>query len=286
MIKREKIDQQIDKRFPGIVVRGAGDLATGIICRLYRSGFRVVALEVEKPTVIRRTVSLAMAVLEGSCVVEGVTAQKFSDRDSLEAVLSQGHVPIAVDETGEWIYRLRPVVVIDATISKKNIGTGYRMAPIVLAAGPGYCAGRDVDAVIETKRGHYLGNVIWNGSAEENTGVPGNIEGYTWERVIHAQNAGKIRLVHDISDEVEKGECLAYIEDVPVRAKISGVLRGMIAEGTEVYKGMKIADVDPRGHKEYCEYISDKARSIAGGVMEAMLHCITETEIDVGCLFR
>lgn len=275
-----------DRKFPGIIVRGAGDLATGVICRLYRSGFRVAALETDQPTVIRRTVALADTVQKGHAVVEGICARKFTDMDSFEEILKEGRVPIAADPDGKWINRLKPMVVVDATISKKNIGTSSQMAPVVIAVGPGYYAGRDVDAVVETKRGHYLGSVIWEGMAEADTGIPGNIEGYTWERVIHAEASGRIRLVHDISDVVEKGECLAYIEDVPVTAKIGGVLRGMIADGSQVHKGMKIADVDPRGKKEYCNVISDKARSVAGGVLEAMLGCLTERGIHVESLFR
>ncbi|MEG1432451.1 selenium-dependent molybdenum cofactor biosynthesis protein YqeB [Eubacterium sp.] len=255
-----------------IIVRGAGDIATGTIHRLRQCGFEVVALDVEKPTVIRRTVAFAPGILTGSAEVEGVTATRCEDIPTIEAALSRGEVALCVDPHGVLIPKLRPLAVVDAILAKRNLGTTRDMAPIVVGLGPGFTAGEDVDAVIETNRGHHLGRVIYEGPAATNTGIPGNIAGFTHERVIHAPAAGTITLRHEIRDMVEKGETIASIDGVPVKAKLSGVLRGMITDGTRVPKGMKIADVDPRGDGDYCFTISDKARNISGGVLEAILH--------------
>lgn len=316
-------NNQIIKNNLLIICRGAGDLATGIIHRLHRAGHRVIALETDYPAAIRRQVSFCEAVYDGSAAVEGVTArlipaltdtetdaetdaeigteidtetysgindtpaahiasEKWS-RSAIEAVLEAGEVPLLIDPKGESIELLKPDVVVDAIIAKKNLGTTINMAPLVIGVGPGFTAGNDVHLVIESMRGHNLARIITDGMAQPNTGVPGNIAGFTSERVIHAPAAGYIHDVKKIGDIVQKGDEIARIypdkgsfdnelsEYVPVNATITGIIRGLIREGYYFKKGFKIADIDPRESElTNCFTISDKARSIAGSVLEAV----------------
>lgn len=304
-------NNQIIKKNLLIICRGAGDLATGIIHRLHRAGHRVIALETDYPAAIRRQVSFCEAVYDGSAVVEGVTArlvpaladaetdkETYSgendtpaahivsekwDSSAIEAVLEAGEVPLLIDQKGESIALLKPDVVVDAIIAKKNLGTTIDMAPLVIGVGPGFTAGQDVHLVIESMRGHNLARIITDGMAQPNTGVPGNIAGFTSERVIHAPAAGYIHDVRKIGDIVQKGDEIARIypdkesydnalsEYVPVNATITGIIRGLIREGYYFRKGFKIADIDPRESEiTNCFTISDKARSIAGSVLEAV----------------
>lgn len=256
-----------------IVVRGGGDMATAVIHRLWRAGFRVLALETNRPSAIRRQVAVSEAVYDGKATVEGMTAVRIDHPDACEAVWAEGYVPLLIDPHGASIAQMKPAVVIDAMIAKRNLGTHMHMAPLTIALGPGFTAGKDVHAVIETMRGHNLGRIIDSGSAQPNTGVPGKIGGYAAERVIHAPHAGVIGHVRAIGDAVEQGETIAVIDDgthtYPVSASISGLIRGLIRDGFEVIEGFKIADIDPR-REEYanCFTISDKARCIAGSVLE------------------
>ena len=304
-------NNQIIKKNLLIICRGAGDLATGIIHRLHRAGHRVIALETDYPAAIRRQVSFCEAVYDGSAVVEGVTArlvpaladaetdtETYSgendtpaahivsekwDSSAIEAVLEAGEVPLLIDQKGESIALLKPDVVVDAIIAKKNLGTTIDMAPLVIGVGPGFTAGQDVHLVIESMRGHNLARIITDGMAQPNTGVPGNIAGFTSERVIHAPAAGYIHDVRKIGDIVQKGDEIARIypdkgsydnklsEYVPVNATITGIIRGLIREGYYFREGFKIADIDPRESElTNCFTISDKARSIAGSVLEAV----------------
>ena len=291
-------NNQIIKKNLLIICRGAGDLATGIIHRLHRAGHRVIALETDYPAAIRRQVSFCEAVYDGSAAVEGVTARLVPvltdaepshiasekwDRSAIEAVLEAGEVPLLIDPKGESIALLKPDVVIDAIIAKRNLGTTINMAPLVIGVGPGFTAGQDVHLVIESMRGHNLARIITDGMAQPNTGVPGNIAGFTSERVIHAPAAGYIHDVRKIGDIVQKGDEIARIypdkgsfdnelsEYVPVNATITGIIRGLIREGYYFKKGFKIADIDPRESElTNCFTISDKARSIAGSVLEAV----------------
>ena len=258
-----------------IIVRGAGDLATGTICRLAKSGFRLLVLETVHPAAIRRQVALSEAVYEGSACVEGVTAVQIEAVKEADAVWARGQVPVLVDPVGDAIRALKPAAVIDAILAKRNLGTTRAMAPLTIALGPGFTAGIDVDAVIETKRGHNLGRVITDGSAAPNTGIPGMIGGYAAERVLHAETAGTLRNIRQIGDLVTAGEPIAAIEtedgSVSVKASISGLIRGLIRDGYPVTKGFKIADIDPRSEElANCFSISDKARCIAGGVLEVI----------------
>lgn len=270
-----------------IVVRGAGDLATGTIHRLKKAGFRLLVLEAEHPAAIRRQVALSEAVYAGSARVEDVEAvrmdvdlaEKKNRKELLEPemerIWKKDGVPVFVDPAGLSIAALRPAVVVDAILAKKNLGTTKEMAPLVIALGPGFTAGEDVDVVIETKRGHNLGCVIRSGSAIPNTGIPGIIGGYGKERVMHAQAEGILRNAASIGDIVEARAVIAEIETengmVPVEASLSGLLRGLIRDGYPVTKGFKIADIDPRKEElQNCFTISDKARCIAGSVLEVI----------------
>lgn len=270
-----------------IVVRGAGDLATGTIHRLKKAGFRLLVLEAEHPAAIRRQVALSEAVYAGSARVEDVEAVRMDVdlaekknrkellEQEMERIWKKDGVPVLVDPAGLSIAALRPAVVVDAILAKKNLGTTKEMAPLVIALGPGFTAGEDVDVVIETKRGHNLGRVIRSGSAVPNTGIPGIIGGYGKERVMHAQAEGILRNAASIGDIVEARAVIAEIETengtVPVEASLSGLLHGLIRVGYPVTKGFKIADIDPRKEElQNCFTISDKARCIAGSVLEVI----------------
>ena len=255
-----------------VVVRGGGDLATGTVYKLARCGFDVVIFETAQPTVIRRTVSFAQAVFDGETAVEGLTAVKADSIDDCHRLFRENKVPVLIDPDGQSLEELQPEAVVDAIIAKRNICTAIDMAPIVIGLGPGFYAGRDVHAVIETNRGHHLGRVIYEGEAAPNTGVPGSIEGYSIERIVRAPSSGIITGIADIGDHVEKGQVIARIEGRPVVAPLSGVLRGMIQTGIHVDEQMKIGDVDPRNDPEYCYTISEKSRAIGGGVLEAILY--------------
>lgn len=268
-----------------IICRGGGDLATGIVHRLFRAGFPVLVLETDSPAAIRRQVSFSEAVYDGTATVEGVTAERIAsaNRASVHHVLEEGRVPLLVDPEGSSIPLLKPDIVVDAIIAKKNLGTAKEMAPLVIGVGPGFTAGEDVDLVVESMRGHNLARIFTTGSALPNTGIPGNIGGFTKERVLHAEAAGYMKNIRQIGDIVEKGEEIARIyekmtEDgtfsgsyVSVEASISGMIRGLIREGYHFQKGFKIADIDPRESElANCFTISDKARSIGGSVLEAV----------------
>lgn len=254
-----------------LVVRGGGDLATGTIQKLHRCGFRVLVLEVPKPTSIRRKVSFSEAIYDGEIEIEGITAVHVHCLDEIKEAWNNNKVPVIIDPKGQYIKQLKPNIVVDAIIAKKNLGTTKDMADITIALGPGFTAGKDVHIVIETARGHDLGRLIFQGEAKKNTGIPGVIGGYSKERVIHSPCDGIIENVKDIGAIVEKDEIIAYVGNTSVKTTISGLLRGIIRNGSEVRKGLKIADIDPRiSEKPNCYTISDKSRNIAGGVLEAM----------------
>ena len=259
-----------------IIVRGGGDLATGTIYKLKKSGFPVLILEAANPSAIRRNVAFCEAVYQGTQTVEDMTCCLATSLDQARQFLKDGKLTVLVDPAGESIRKLQPLAVVDGILAKENLGTSRDMAPITVALGPGFMAGEDVDAVVETKRGHNLGRVFWTGSAAPNTGVPGIIGGYGKERVIHCPAKGILRNVKHITDTVSKGETIAVVETengiVPVEATLDGILRGLIRDGYPVTVGFKMADIDPRADElGNCFTISDKARCIAGGVLEAIL---------------
>jgi len=253
-----------------IVVKSGGDIATGIAHRLFRSGFFVVITEIAQPTVIRRTVSFAEAVYAGTVVIEGVAAKR-TELSDINSCLDERIIPVVVDPQADCIADLKPWAVVDAILAKRNTGTFIHNAPIVVGVGPGFTAGQDVHAVVETMRGHDLGRVITSGSAAPNTGIPGVIGGYAQERVLRAPDAGIFRGACRIGDFVAAGDIIGWVSQVPLYATIDGVLRGLLHNELRVEQGMKIGDIDPRCQPENCLTISDKARAVGGGVLEALL---------------
>ena len=270
-----------------VLVRGAGDLATGTILRLHNCGFRVLAVECARPSAIRRRAAFCEAVFDGTATVEGVTARLIDRIEQADAVWNAGEIPLIVDETASCAAACAPAVLVDAILAKRNLGTTRDMAPLTIGLGPGFTAGGDVDAVVETMRGHRLGRVIYEGAALPNTGVPGSIAGFAAERVIHAPASGAMTFVRspepvDIGSIVQKGQTIGFVGGVPVTATLDGVLRGLIREGYPVTEGLKIADIDPRAQEvQNCTTVSDKARAIAGGVLEAMLHLAGERGVSL-----
>jgi xanthine dehydrogenase accessory factor len=254
-----------------VMIRGGGEMASGVAHRLFRAHLKVVMTEVPQPLCVRRTVSFCEALFDEAQEVEGVTACRVSSPKEVSSIWDEGMIPLLIDPEGISRDVLKPSVVVDAILAKKNIGTHTGDAPLVIGLGPGFWAGRDVDVVIETNRGHDLGRVIYDGPAEPDTGVPGDIAGVGTQRVLRAPRDGAFRPVKEIGAMVEEGETVAWVEDDPVNATISGVLRGLLREGTSVQKGLKSGDVDPRARRENCFTISDKARAIGGGVLEAIL---------------
>lgn len=254
-----------------IMIRGAGDLATGIALRLHRAGFQIVMTEIEEPLSIRRTVCFSEAVRHGETTVEGVKAVLVHNRREVGANLAAGNIPIIVDPEAYRRKGLLPDVFVDAALAKKNLGTDLSFAPIVIAVGPGFTAGEDCHAVIESMRGHTLGRVITEGSTIPDTKTPGDIGGYTTERLLRTPCAGRFKTVRSIGDIVEAGEVVAEVDGVPVKSIIKGVLRGLLADDTTVPEGLKCGDVDPRCRPENCNTASDKALAIGGGVLEAIM---------------
>ena len=254
------------------LIRGAGDLASGIALRLWRSGIEVVMTDLPRPTAIRRTVSFSEAIVHGETTVEDVTARLAANADEARALLAQGIVPVLADPDCACRADLHPAALVDAILAKRNLGTRRTDAPIVIGVGPGFTAGVDCHAVVETMRGHTLGRVIYTGSALPNTNIPGLIGGFAGERVLRAPADGAFRSARQIGDLVKAGDVAGYVAGEPMACTIDGVLRGLIADGVLVHKGMKSGDVDPRGDVDNCYTASDKALAVGGGVLEALLH--------------
>jgi len=235
-----------------------------------------MATELTHPTVLRRTIAFAEAIALGQMTVEGITAQYAHSIEDVRAGVANGFVPILIDPDGIAFKQIQPDVLVEATLSKYNNGITINDAPIVIALGPGYKAGKDAHAVIETNRGHNLGRVYLEGNAEPNTGVPGTIGGYAGERLLRAPCAGRLYAVHQIGDQIREGEVVAFVKsgevEVPVTAAIPGILRGLVRDDLMVSSGMKVGDIDPRAIREHCFTISDKSRAIGGGVLEAILY--------------
>ena len=262
-----------------VIVRGGGDLGTGVAYRLFKAGYKLVVLDIEEPSNIRRKVSFSEAIYSGELEVEGIKAVLAKSLDEIYQGLDYGIIPVYVDPKGEIIEEIKPLAVVDCIIAKKNLGTSRKLAGITIGVGPGFEAGVDVDLVVESKRGHNLGKVIHKGMAEPDTGIPGNIMGFTEERIVRAGDSGIIKNFYNIGDFIEEGDLLCEINGVKTLAKISGILRGMIKEGLYVEEGLKIGDIDPRGIKEYAFTISDKAISIGGGVLEGIMYLSKKRDI-------
>ena len=261
-----------------VLIRGGGDLATGVAHRLHRAGFTVMITELPQPLAVRRAVSFAEAVYAGRVTVEGVTAHLAPDPMVGMAYTVMGEIPVVVDADDSVLARMRPPIVVDARLAKRNLGTRLTDAKLVIGLGPGFTAGVDCHAVVETNRGHNLGRVYWEGSAEPNTGEPEPVRGVAGQRVLRAPRDGEFKGRVEIGDSVKAGDVLAEVvnplqgvDSGPIRAQFDGVVRGLLHDGLRVTAGMKVGDLDPRGVREYCFLISDKARAVGGGVLEAIL---------------
>jgi xanthine dehydrogenase accessory factor len=266
-----------------VVIKGAGDLASGIALRLFYAGFSPVMTEIRAPTAVRRTVCFSEAVYNGRARVEDVTALLVRTANEISACIARKEIALFVDEKAEIVRRIRPAAVVDAIMAKRNTGTNIADAQTVVGVGPGFVAGHDCHAVVETSRGHTLGRVIYEGAAKPNTGIPGNIGGYTVERLLRANADGIFVARKHIGDVARRGETVAEIvpekggstrsvEPVPLVAAIDGILRGILPSGFPVSQGMKAGDIDPRCERDHCFTVSDKALAVAGGVLEALLH--------------
>lgn len=254
-----------------ILIRGGGELATAVACRLAECHFRIVMTEVSQPQAVRRRVSFCEAVYDGAKTVEGQTARLVRNADEVIHVWAENEVALLIDPGTSIRTAINPDVLIDATIAKMNTGINMNDAALTIGLGVGFEAGIDTSVVIETNRGHNLGRIIRQGLAEPDTGHPGIIAGYGKERVLRSPQNGVFRTVKNIGDMVQAGDIIAYVDEEPVKTIIPGIIRGLLRNGTLVTKGMKSGDVDPRGIEEYCNTISDKGRTISGGVLEAIL---------------
>ncbi len=261
------------------LIRGGGDLATGVAYRLHRAGFPIIVTELAQPVALRRTVSFAEAIYAGEVEVEGVRARRAMTVSAALRLAAEGYVPVIVDDDGKALADVRPMAVVDGRMAKVNLGTQITDAPLVIGLGPGFTAGVACHAVIETCRGHHLGRVIWKGAATPDTGKPEAVNGHAGDRVLHAPRAGVLRVQRAIGDMVTGGEVLAEVDGAPVQAPFAGVLRGIAHDGLVVTSGMKIGDVDPRGVQEYCFEISDKALAVGGGVLEALLAWLARVRV-------
>ena len=266
-----RLDKKMDELT--VLIRGAGEMASGVAHRLHRSHFKICMLEVPSPLAVRREVSFCEAVYEGEKEIEGVRAKFISTPKEIPSVWRERKIPLLVDPDGKETRSFLVFdVLIDAIIAKKNLGTQIKDAPLVIGLGPGFTAEKDVHIVIETNRGHHLGKMILSGTAEPDTGIPGEIAGFTVERVLRTMKKGIFHPHRTIGDRVNKGSVVAVVDDYPVIAQVSGVVRGLLRDGVGVKKGMKVGDIDPRGKREHCFTISEKARAISGGVLEAILY--------------
>ena len=254
-----------------IIIRGAGEMATGVAHRLARAGFHLLLTETQHPLAVRRAVSFCEAVHDGAKSVEGLTARLIQEPEQVARLWDKGELPVLVDLDLICLEQLRPQVIVDALLAKKNTGLRRDMAPLTIGLGPGFSAPDQVDLVIETNRGHNLGRLIYDGAPAANTGVPGDIAGYTHERVLRSPADGLFETERQLGDAVTEGEVVAMVTGEPVSAQVGGVLRGLIRPGSQVRKGLKVGDVDPRGKIEYLDTISEKARAIGGSVLEGIL---------------
>jgi len=256
-----------------VVVRGGGDLASGVIYRLFQSGYKIVVLDIENPLAVRKNVSFCQSIYDGSIVIEGVEGVFCKNLEDINTAHNHNKIPVLIDPEGILIKKLKPDIVIDGILAKKNLGTNKKMADIVIALGPGFEADRDVHAVIETYTvNNNLSKVIYEGKASKNTGIPGMVKGYSGERAFYSPVSGVTKVVKDIGERVDEGDVILEIGNKKVKAPIGGIVRGMIMKGIYVDKNVKMGDIEPRERVDFCYGISDKARAIGGGVLEAILH--------------
>lgn len=257
-----------------VLIRGGGDLASGVAVRLLRSGFNVVITELPAPLVVRRKVAFAEAVYQGQTQVEDFRAERIDNPEDtawIMRVLDNFDVPVIVDQGMVALQYLQPEIVVDARMLKKQVPALPEFIQLVIGLGPGFATGENCHAVIETQRGHFLGRVIWHGSASHDTKIPEGVAGRYSERVLRAPESGVIASEVRIGDHLEAGDLIASVNEISVRAPFKGVLRGLVNPGQYVSRGMKIGDVDPRDDPRFCHLVSDKALAVGGGVLEAIL---------------
>ncbi|MCO1603947.1 selenium-dependent molybdenum cofactor biosynthesis protein YqeB [Desulfosporosinus nitroreducens] len=263
---------------PVVLIRGAGEQASGVGWALAKAGFRVVMTEVAEPLMVRWPVCFGTAIEEGRWKVEEITACRIASPTSdCETAWKAGEIPVLVDPDLKTLPELNPSILVDAIMAKRNMGTKQSMAPLTIGLGPGFTAGEDVDVVIETNRGHHLGRIIYSGPAQPNTGIPGEVKGISKERVVYSTKTGVFKAKRAIGEQVLAGDCLGEIEDgiekTEVVSLINGVLRGLLRTNTQISENVKIGDIDPRGNEEYCWTISEKARAIGAAVLLCILEC-------------
>lgn len=255
-----------------IGIKGAGEMGSGIAWRLFMANMRrILMMDISNPLAVRRGVSFCEAIQEDSITIEGLEAVRAKSIEDIRKIWDAGKIPVLADPEWRIIKDIRPDVMLDAILAKKNLGTSKDQADLVIGLGPGFTAGKDVHIVIETNRGHNLGQVITSGQAQADTGIPGAIAGHTVRRVLRAPGSGIFHPEKNIGDSVTTGERIGTVGGTEVQAGLDGVIRGLIRSGTLVNKGLKIGDIDPRGDTDYCYTISDKARAIGGAVLEAIL---------------
>jgi xanthine dehydrogenase accessory factor len=255
-----------------VLIRGGGEMASGIAHRLHQCHLRVLITEVAEPAAVRRTVAFAEAVYRGCQTVENVTAVRVASAAEAVSEWQRGAIPVFVDPEARIRQQIQPAVIVDAMMLKRGSDTKLSDAALVIGIGPGFTVGENAHAVVESNRGYHLGRVIWQGSAEPDTGVPAPVAGHTDARVLRAPRSGRFHALRAIGDRVRVGEIVAEVDGVPVQSAIAGVVRGMLHDGVQIGAGAKVGDVDPRWEREYCDQISDKARAIGGGVVEAIFH--------------
>jgi len=253
-----------------VLIKGAGDLASGVALTLVKAGFLVVMTEVPQPTCVRRKVSFAEAVYEGEITIEGIRGRLVGDFGEAQEIACSGEIAVLVDPDGETLRKHPPLIYIDAAMTKKNTGTSIKDAGIVIALGPGFKAGVDVHAVIETKRGRHIGQPLYQGTALPNTGIPGEIKGYTVERVLRAPTEGIFTAVMKIGDQVNQGDIVGYVDGQPVLATINGIVRGLLKSGLKVGKGAKLGDIHPEVNRDIIYAVTDRAQAVGKGVLEAI----------------
>lgn len=254
-----------------VLIWGGGDLASGVALRLYRTKIRVLVVEIDQPLAVRRSVSFAQAVYDGEMTIEGVTGQRINKPQEMSAVWENDRLPVIVDPDLNFFEKLKPTVLVDARMRKKFVPLSLDLADMVIGLGPGFSAGENCHAAIETNRGHFLGRVLWEGSPEADTGMPGKVQAYSKERVLHAPSGGVVETKVEIGDAVDTGDPVLSVGGQMVLSPFPGVVRGLIHDGLQVRKGMKVGDVDPRPEDFRCWFVSEKAMAIGGGVLEAIV---------------
>jgi xanthine dehydrogenase accessory factor len=255
-----------------VLIRGGGEMASGIAHRLRQCHMQVLITEIAEPTAVRRMVAFAEAVYRGCHTIEGVTAVRVGSVTEALAELHRGVIPLLIDPEAKIRHQVFPSVIVDATMAKTGGDTKLTDASLVIGIGPGFTVGHNAHTVVESNRGYFLGRVIWQGSAQPDTGMPAPVAGHTDARVLRAPRSGRFHALRAIGDRVRAGEIVGEVDGVPVPCGIAGVVRGMLQDGIHIGAGVKVGDVDPRWETEYCDTISDKARAIGGGVVEAIFH--------------